>query len=283
MPFVQAGDVRMHYVEHGQGDRVAVFVHGNLGCVEWMDLVWPLLPEDLHVYALDWRGCGQSDKPAPTPDYGNYSMPTHARDLLAAMDALGIARCDLINHSTGAFICDYALLTAPERFGKVLSLDPVTPRSLPFTEETLGLFAAMKDDRNVAFAGLATAAPTLFEPASLAPGKMPVFAESASIAQREAFERVVERTRVLSDGIWFGTPTQLQREFETGNLAARAGELSHPRLVLWGEQDLWIPRADVEAMLSKLPQCELRILPGVGHAANIEAPAALAKVIEEFL
>ena len=59
MPFVQAGDVKLNYVEHGSGDNIIVFIHGNLGCVNWMDLVWPRLPKTLHVFAFDWRGCGE--------------------------------------------------------------------------------------------------------------------------------------------------------------------------------------------------------------------------------
>lgn len=282
MPYVQAGDIRMHYVEHGQGDRVVAFVHGNLGCTEWMNMVFPLLPDDLHVYAFDWRGCGESDKPAPTEDYANYSMDTHARDLLNALDALGIRRCDLANHSTGAVICDHALLLDPDRFGRVLSLDPVAPRCLRFDEAGMGLFAAMKADPQVAFAGLATAVPTLFKPETLVPGQMPVYRDEAPAERRALFQHLVDRTRVLSDGVWFGTPTQLTREHDSGELARRVRSLPHPRLVVWGEQDYWIPRADMEEMAATLPACELRVVPGVGHAMNVEDPQGFAKIFREF-
>jgi non-heme chloroperoxidase len=50
----------------------------------------PLLPANIRVIAAEWRGCGESDKPDPTPDYSNYTMETHARDHLALLDALGI-------------------------------------------------------------------------------------------------------------------------------------------------------------------------------------------------
>ena len=282
MPFVQAGDVRLNYVEHGRGDRVVVFVHGNLGCVEWMDLVWPKLPDDLHVYAFDWRGCGRSDKPTPEPGYANYSMAQHASDLLTALDALDIERCDLANHSTGGIICDHALLAQPERFGRVLSLDPVAPRGLRFDEQGLALFRAMKADREVAFAALATAAASLFEPESLAPGKTPVYARTATAQQRAQFELLVDNTRRLSDGIWQGTAVQLTREFESGELHRRQGEIGHPHRVLWGELDYWIPRADLEEMARLKPNCELRVLPGVGHSMNLEDPAGYAAQFTEY-
>src|SRR5512140_965792 len=101
MARVKAGEVHISYVEHGTGDNVVLAVHGNLGCADWLDLVLPLLPSDIRVIAAEWRGCGDSDKPEPARDYSNYSMATHARDMLALLDALGIERCHLYGHSTG--------------------------------------------------------------------------------------------------------------------------------------------------------------------------------------
>ena len=50
---------------------------------------------------------------------------------------------------------------------------------------------------------------------------MPRFADTATAAQRELFERLIDRTRVLSDGIWFGTPHNLALEWDSKALAAR--------------------------------------------------------------
>ncbi|WP_193222347.1 alpha/beta fold hydrolase [Alkalilimnicola sp. S0819] len=282
MPTLDTETVRLHYQSHGQGSRALVFVHGNLGCLQWMDLVWPWLSPALRVHAYDWRGCGDSAKPAPTADYSNYSLETHATDLIAFIDALGLERVDLITHSTGALIADIAMLRAPERFGEILALDPVTPRSLPFDEQALGLFQAMKADRAVAHAGLATAAPTLFEPDSLQAGQAPRYRAASTPEQQACFETLVDHTRKLSDGIWFGIPQHLNRLHHSGEFAGRLGELPQRRRILWGEQDLWIPRADVEAMNAGLPNAELRILPGVGHAMNLEAPEDFAAQVNDF-
>src|SRR5574342_733510 len=117
MPRVIAGKLSLNYIEHGAGDNVVLAVHGNLGCADWLALVLPLLPPAIRVVAAEWRGCGDSDKPEPAKDYSNYSMDTHARDMLALLDALGIGRCHLYGHSTGGIIISYMLTLAPERFG----------------------------------------------------------------------------------------------------------------------------------------------------------------------
>ena len=155
---VRAGDVDIACVEQGDGDSVVLAIHGNLGCAEWLALVMPLLPPTIRVIATEWRGCGDSDKPEPTSDYSNYSMATHAGDMLAVLDALHIERCHLYGHSTGGIICSHMLTAQPARFDKVLMLDPVTPLGLALANGQLDVLAQMKRDPAVAFAGLASAA-----------------------------------------------------------------------------------------------------------------------------
>ena len=109
MPRIQAGEISLNYIEHGSGDNIVLAVHGNLGCANWLDLAMPLLPDNIRVIAAEWRGCGDSDKPEPTPDYSNYKMEVHARDHLALLDALGITKCNLYGHSTGGIIISHSL------------------------------------------------------------------------------------------------------------------------------------------------------------------------------
>ena len=51
----------------GEGDVTVVFIHGNLASKDWISLAAPLFPVGLRVIGIDWRGCGDSDRPAPLP------------------------------------------------------------------------------------------------------------------------------------------------------------------------------------------------------------------------
>lgn len=281
MPRIQAGDISLNYIEHGDGDNVVLAVHGNLGCADWLELAMPLLPADIRVIAAEWRGCGDSDKPEPAADYSNYTMEIHARDHLALLDALGISKCHLYGHSTGGIIISHMLLMAPERFGKVLMLDPVSPLGLQLNPSQIGVLTAMKTDPDVCFAGLASAAPTLFRPETLVAGQMPQFADVTSAAQRELFKKIIERTRVLSDGIWFGTPHNLGIEWDSAALAARMPEMTHEHLILFGKMDYWIPRDHMDVMVDKLPNARLEVFPYVGHSMNLEQPLLFARVFSD--
>lgn len=278
---IGVGEVTLGYRVWGTGPTTVVFVHGNLASKDWIELAAPMFPADLRVIGIDWRGCGDSDRPAATPGYANYSMEQHATDMLAALDALGVGFCHLATHSTGGVIAAHMLVRQPERFGKVLALDPVSPLGLAFDEAGMQLFQAMRRSPAVTRAVMATAAASLFVPRSLSPGSMPEFRDD--LAQTAGlFERIVEQSFSVAEGIWLGTPHHLTEEHRSGRLAARMREIPHEHLVLWGEQDGWIPAADVKAMAETMPNCRLVVVPGIGHSMNLEAPALYAGYVGAF-
>jgi non-heme chloroperoxidase len=272
---VRAGDIHLGWREWGEGEVTIVFIHGNLASKDWIELAAPLFPTGLRVIGIDWRGCGESDRPPPAPDFANYSMRQHALDMLAALDELRIPFCHLATHSTGGIIAARMLLKRPERFGRVLALDPVTPLGMSFNAEQIGLFRSMMASREVTRAVMATAAASLFVPESLTPNAKPRFRDG--LGELQAFyERILEQTFGVSEGIWLGTPFNLNLERENGELERRMPEISHPHLVLWGEKDGWIAPADLLTMASAMPDCRLVTVPGIGHSMNLELPALYA-------
>ena len=275
MSRLRAGEVYLGWRQWGEGDVTVVFIHGNLACKEWIEFAVPLFPTGVRVIGIDWRGCGESDRPQAAPDYANYSMQQHAQDMLAALDALKIPFCHLATHSTGGIIATRMLLLQPERFGRVFALDPVTPLGLAFNDEQIGLFRAMMGSRELTRSVMATAASSLFVPETLAPNTVPLFREG--LGQMQAFfERIIDMTFGVAEGIWIGTPVNLNREHESGELKRRMREIPHPHLVLWGEKDVWIPRADLKMMAEGMLNCRLVTVPGVGHSMNLEQPALYA-------
>jgi non-heme chloroperoxidase len=275
MPRVRAGEVSLGWREWGEGDITVVFIHGNLASKDWIELAAPMFPSGLRVIGIDWRGCGESDRPQATSDYSNYSMQQHALDMLAALDALNISFCHLATHSTGGIIAARMLLMQPQRFGRVFALDPVTPLGMSFNADQIGLFRAMMANKEITRAVMATAATSLFVPESLAPDKVPRFRDGLGDVQA-LFERILEQTFGVSEGIWIGTPINLTYERESGELQRKMPDLHHPHLVLWGEWDGWIAPADLRTMAEAMPDCRLVFVPRVGHSMNLELPALYA-------
>ncbi|MET3355577.1 UNVERIFIED_ORG: pimeloyl-ACP methyl ester carboxylesterase [Xanthobacter viscosus] len=271
---VQAGEVNLAWREWGEGDTIVLFLHGNLASKEWIELAAPHFPRGVRTIAIDWRGCGDSDKPEHLPDFSNYSIAQHADDMLAALDALGVSFCHLATHSTGGIISTRMILKQPERFGRVFSLSPVGPQGIVFRPEQAAFFGQMKASKELTRQVMASTAMSLFEPESLLHG--PARFKPGVEARAGLFERIVDQTFAVSDGIWFGTPDTLTKEAASGELKARMGSIPHPHLVVWGMNDAVIAEADLKEMAALMPHCRFVAVPGVGHSLNLEAPELYA-------
>lgn len=274
MQKIRAGAVDLAWREWGEGDTVVLFIHGNLASKDWIELAAARFPPGVRTIAIDWRGCGDSDKPAALADFSNYSIAQHADDMLAALDALGVDFCHLATHSTGGIISTRMILRQPKRFGRVFSLSPVGPQGIDFPPAKAAFFGEMKKSHDLTRQIMAATAVSLFEPQSLTKG--PARFRPDAGARADLFERIVDQTFAVSDGIWFGTPDTLTREARSGELKARMGEIFHPHLVVWGMYDGVIAEGDLREMADKMPDCRFVAVPGVGHSMNLEAPELYA-------
>lgn len=99
--------------------------HGPLICLPSLtghkgtfDGIAARLSPEYHLYALDLRGRGESDKPE-----GGYGFAYHARDILAFVDALGIETFGIIGHSFGATVGVYLASIRPLRVKGLVMID----------------------------------------------------------------------------------------------------------------------------------------------------------------
>jgi pimeloyl-ACP methyl ester carboxylesterase len=124
---VPGDGVTLHARDWGGGGRPVVLLHGLASNARIWDGVAPRLAgAGLRVAALDLRGHGDSDQPGD-----GYGFETVARDLEAALAALGLARPVLAGHSWGA---DVALAYAAGRPGALAGLALVDGGLLGVTE-----------------------------------------------------------------------------------------------------------------------------------------------------
>jgi lipase len=70
------------------------------------------------LFALDLRGRGDSDKPP-----GPYGMAQHARDVAAAMRAMGLAPSVIVGHSMGGFVAAALAAQEPELVTGLVLID----------------------------------------------------------------------------------------------------------------------------------------------------------------
>jgi pimeloyl-ACP methyl ester carboxylesterase len=133
---IKLDEISLSYKEWS-GDRGPVIcLHSLIGHKGTFDQVASRLAPAYHLYALDLRGRGDSDK----PDEG-YGFSYHARDIIAFVDALGIDRFDIIGHSFGATAGVYLASIRPQR---VRSLTLIDGGADPKEEVLEAMYAAIR-------------------------------------------------------------------------------------------------------------------------------------------
>jgi pimeloyl-ACP methyl ester carboxylesterase len=123
--FVEAGGLRMHVAEAGEGEPL-VMLHGwPQHWYEWRHQI-PPLAQHYRVICPDLRGLGWSDAPRR-----GYEKENLAQDVVNLLDALGLERVKLVGHDWGGWTGFLICLHHPERVERFLAMDIPPPWSRP--------------------------------------------------------------------------------------------------------------------------------------------------------
>ena len=103
--FVQANGLRFHVATCGEGDHLALCLHGFPECWYSWRYQLPLLAElGYRAWAPDLRGYGQTDRP---PRREDYAIERLLDDVAALIDASGARSTILVAHDWGAIVAWY--------------------------------------------------------------------------------------------------------------------------------------------------------------------------------
>ena len=120
MPVVTVDGIDIAYEVAGEGHPM-VLLHGFASTAEdnWGRTGWvqALTRTGRQIIAIDLRGHGKSGHPH---DEGAYAGGQLVEDVIAVMDALGIAKADLMGFSMGAGLAMRLAAQYGERFDKVV-------------------------------------------------------------------------------------------------------------------------------------------------------------------
>lgn len=124
---VRGGDLTVG--RWGGGDDVVVAVHGITANHRSFARLAELLGEDVTVLAPDLRGRGGS---AGLP--GDWGIRTHADDVIAILDHLGLSAAVLVGHSMGGFVVTMAAERHPDRVDRLVLMDGGVPLPIEWPE-----------------------------------------------------------------------------------------------------------------------------------------------------
>jgi len=253
--------VELATVDRGRGLPV-LLVHGfPLDHSMWQGQI-EALSDRYRVIAPDLRGCGQSGVTE-----GPVTMEQFADDLAGLLDALAVQSpvvyCGL---SMGGYIAWPFCRRHGRRLAGLILCDT---RAAPDTPQA----AAGRQDM---------AQRVLREgPSPLVESLLPrLFAETTCRDRPELVE-AVHRVMMGTDrrGIAAATLGMAVRADGTPLLP----HIDCPTLVIVGESDAIAPAAEMEGIAHAIPNARLVRIPGAGHMAPMEQPAAVSQAMLDFL
>ena len=99
-------------------EKHVLCLHGITANCHCWDVIAPVLSPKHQVLAMDLRGRGLSEKPGT-----GYSLEHHIRDMICAMDGMGLQQAVIMGHSLGAFITLAFGAEHPERVDRLILVD----------------------------------------------------------------------------------------------------------------------------------------------------------------
>lgn len=125
LPLVNDGEqVRMAYMDVAPGQpngRVVVLLHGrNFPSSYWAPVIKTLVDSGYRVVVPDQIGFGKSSKPA-----ADLHFDTLARNTMALLDHLQIAKADIVAHSLGGMLGVRIARAYPDRIPRLLLVAPI--------------------------------------------------------------------------------------------------------------------------------------------------------------
>ena len=263
MPVVGVNGARLHVERQGSGPPLLLITGFAISSAVFAPVL-ERYAERFECIFYDNRGAGRTRAPRrPT------SMPELAADAAGLLTALGFDSAHVYGVSMGGMVAQELALRFPQRVrGLVLGATTAGgPRAIrPTLGELSALLSAMTAARGAGEQSWLAAA--LFSPDF----------------RRAHPERVAELLRPFArhrpplDGVLWHWWASLVHD-----TTARLGQIQAPTLVLHGERDMLAPIANARLLAERIPDAQLAIVPGAGHAYALEAPDVSFRVLAGWL
>lgn len=252
---IVVNNFRLHYLEQGNGDTTLFFGHGTLISSNiWRDFYFPILPQDWHAIAADFRGHGAS---ASVKTGCNFIQM--ADDVAAMVKELKLGKIIYVGLSMGGGVGLQLALSHPEILKGLVLISTVTglgplgnPAFLHFGKYTAGKKALLRY-------GLKSASTRKPDPVAL--------------------EKVVDEAMLVSKQ----TLTEYLSPFNKIACIDKLPDIKIPVLLLIGLMDKVIP-VKQQLLLSKtIPGCQCFTYKDCGHALAAENPTQIVTKLTDFI
>jgi microsomal epoxide hydrolase len=257
---IQVGDIKIHYIEAGAGERALVFIPGWTMTAEvWKEQLPYFSARGFHVFALDPRSQGQTTKTE-----GGNTYLQQAADLHAFLKTLKIEHAALVGWSAAvAVLLEY--MSSPESLQpeKLVLVDGFPcglkeadcPDGMTM-QQARSFLLSIQEDR----------------------AKMTTQLVKSMFKSRQQ-ETLLKDIGDASLKTPIGAALSLFFDGFTGDRRPALARVGVPTLVVVTDER----RLLGESMQSKIARSKLEVVPEAGHALFLEKPQTFNQILESFL
>lgn len=266
MPFATNHGIKIHFDCYGNGAPLLFFSETACAGDIWTKYQVPEFSRDFRVITHDYRGTGQSSRPAV-----QYSCADFVDDAVAILDQLDCGPANLLGHSMGGRVALLMALTFPERVKKVIvaSSGPGIAGAPPIPFKMCKEMVEWGYNKYVREHTLEVG-----WPAEYIQKQRPRVEDFLSVrmnnlpALEDYLRHVVAR--------------------QACNVSPRLKELKQPILVIVGDQDHGSAtgashRLTSEALAQELPNGQFAVIANEAHNYFMTNPAEAHRIIRKFL
>ena len=273
--WIEVEGLRIHCLMAGQAGAPVLLLHGggyDSASLSYGPSIGPI-SQSHRVFAPDWPGYGESDKPNK-----RYTTEYYETFLGHLMDALGLKKASFVGISMGGAISLGFSLHSPQRVEKLVLADShglgkeIPRRVMSYLLVRLPLlnrlvWAAMGRSRRMVRWSLRT---VFHDPQAV----------TSSLVE-EDFQAAKKTEVGKAWRSWQRSEIGLE-DFRT-NFVDELHTLTVPTLILHGEEDRYVPVSWARRAHTLIRDSELCILPQCGHWLTREKPTEFNRAVLGFL
>lgn len=242
---------------HNAG-RDIVLIHGFADTKDTFVEIARSLTRTHRVFLLDVPGFSEASQPW---DF-HYSVPAMAAIVASALRRLGVHKPHMVGNSMGGAIALQYALTHPD---STRTLTLIGAAGVPMPEPSVLEQRLRAGDNPFVLQTYEE----WWDYLTMVLHKMPYIPRVV----RRHMARVFIGRAALNEKIF---ADMLEDELD---FSERLSEVRAPTLALWGDRDRVIDVSAGRSFKAGIAGAELVILPGIGHAPQVEAPRATAKLV----
>ncbi|MBO0768365.1 MAG: alpha/beta fold hydrolase [Solirubrobacterales bacterium] len=266
---VKVGGTNVRYFQAGPADSTSavVFVHGNPGSADdWIELGGALAGLS-RVVAPDMPDFGETLAPAGFV----HSVETYAGFLEEVLQALHVDRVHLVLHDFGG---PFGLAWAGQHAERLKSVTLINTGLLPgYRWHTLARVWRTKGLGEI-FQAITTRQGFRLITNLTEPRGLPRHFVDTTFDHYDArTKRAVLKLYRATDDPGAGT----------AELTKALSQHDIPALVIWGEDDRYIPASFADRQRDAFPDADIHLLPVSGHWPHADAPDRVQRLLVEFI